>query len=242
MEQRFDRDFSRVRLHSGPAAEQSAREVNALAYTVGTTWCSVRDGLRRKRSEGRQLMAHEPRMSCSNHRQMHRSHLSAASAGREEEEEEEEEITGLSPKPSNLCGGRPCFTDDEQIHASLKSTAEIEAPEAEAVKDTTPVGVVGPFIVAEGTRASPPVKTTPPETGISGSFRRRVMQRSPDTLLPWLPAPVLRDAIRAWRVDRGRRGDAHRARQPAGGIGRFTAHVVPATRTEIGRCRMAAES
>ena len=35
MEQRFGHDFSRVRVHSDAAAEQSAREVNAHAYAVG---------------------------------------------------------------------------------------------------------------------------------------------------------------------------------------------------------------
>ena len=35
MEPRFGYDFSRVRVHSGAAAEQSARDVNAHAYTVG---------------------------------------------------------------------------------------------------------------------------------------------------------------------------------------------------------------
>ncbi len=35
MEQSFGHDFSRVRVHSGAAAEQSARDVNATAYTVG---------------------------------------------------------------------------------------------------------------------------------------------------------------------------------------------------------------
>src|SRR5262249_53386311 len=35
MEQRFGYDFSRVRVHSGASAEQSARDVNAHAFTVG---------------------------------------------------------------------------------------------------------------------------------------------------------------------------------------------------------------
>lgn len=35
MGQRFGHDFSRVRVHTGAAAERSAREVNANAYTVG---------------------------------------------------------------------------------------------------------------------------------------------------------------------------------------------------------------
>src|SRR5712664_2164879 len=35
MEQRFGHDFSRVRVHADATAEQSARDVNARAYTVG---------------------------------------------------------------------------------------------------------------------------------------------------------------------------------------------------------------
>ncbi len=35
METRFGHDFSRVRVHSGAAAERSAQEVSAHAYTVG---------------------------------------------------------------------------------------------------------------------------------------------------------------------------------------------------------------
>src|SRR5579864_1983124 len=34
-EPRFQRDFSDVRIHTGPEASESARSVNALAYTVG---------------------------------------------------------------------------------------------------------------------------------------------------------------------------------------------------------------
>jgi hypothetical protein len=37
MEPRFGYDFSSVRVHSGATAEQSPRDVNAHAYTVGTT-------------------------------------------------------------------------------------------------------------------------------------------------------------------------------------------------------------
>jgi hypothetical protein len=36
MEQRFGHDFARVRVHSGAAAEQSAREIKANAYTMGS--------------------------------------------------------------------------------------------------------------------------------------------------------------------------------------------------------------
>ena len=59
MGQRFGHDFSGVRVHCGEAAEQSAREVNANAYTVGN---KIVFGLGRfapATHEGRQLIAHE---------------------------------------------------------------------------------------------------------------------------------------------------------------------------------------
>jgi uncharacterized protein DUF4157 len=59
MEQRFGYDFSRVRVHLGPAAEQSAQDVNASAYTVRH---NIVFGARRfapGSQEGRRLIAHE---------------------------------------------------------------------------------------------------------------------------------------------------------------------------------------
>jgi len=59
MEQRFGHDFSRVRVHSGADAEQSAQDVNAKAYTVGQ---KIVFGAGRYASEsgrGRLLLAHE---------------------------------------------------------------------------------------------------------------------------------------------------------------------------------------
>jgi hypothetical protein len=59
MEGRFGYDFSRVRIHTGGAAEQSARDVNANAYTVRN---SVVFGVGRFTPEthkGRRLIAHE---------------------------------------------------------------------------------------------------------------------------------------------------------------------------------------
>lgn len=59
MELRFGYDFSQVRVHTGLAAEQSAREVNASAYTVG---CNIVFGAGRftpGTREGQRLIAHE---------------------------------------------------------------------------------------------------------------------------------------------------------------------------------------
>ena len=59
MEQRFGHDFSRVRVHSGPAAEQSARDVNAHAYTVGQNIVFGTGQLSPATHEGRRFLAHE---------------------------------------------------------------------------------------------------------------------------------------------------------------------------------------
>ena len=59
MEQRFGHDFSRVRVHSGGSAEQSAREVNAYAYTVGHDIVFGAGQFAPETHAGRRLIAHE---------------------------------------------------------------------------------------------------------------------------------------------------------------------------------------
>ena len=59
MEQRFGFDFSRVRVHSDAAAEQSARDVNARAYTAGDNIVFGAGGFTPSTREGRRLIAHE---------------------------------------------------------------------------------------------------------------------------------------------------------------------------------------
>ena len=59
MEQRFGHDFSRVRVHTGAAAEQSARDVNAHAYTLGHSIVFDTGRFTPATHEGRRLLAHE---------------------------------------------------------------------------------------------------------------------------------------------------------------------------------------
>ena len=59
MEQRFGHDFSRVRVHSGGAAEQSARDVNANAFTVGHDVVFGAGMFAPGTDSGRRLLAHE---------------------------------------------------------------------------------------------------------------------------------------------------------------------------------------
>jgi hypothetical protein len=59
MEQRFGHDFSRVRVHSGTSAENSARDVEAHAYTVKSDIVFGRGRFAPETVEGRRLLAHE---------------------------------------------------------------------------------------------------------------------------------------------------------------------------------------
>lgn len=60
MEERFGHDFSRVRVHVGGAAEQSTRDLNASAYTMGHTMVFGAGRFTPRTHEGRRLIAHEP--------------------------------------------------------------------------------------------------------------------------------------------------------------------------------------
>jgi hypothetical protein len=59
MEQRFARDFSQVRIHTGTNAERSASDVNANAYTVGQQIVFGRGQFAPGTRNGRRLIAHE---------------------------------------------------------------------------------------------------------------------------------------------------------------------------------------
>lgn len=56
---RFGRDFSQVRIHTGPAAIAAARAIGARAFTVGDHIAFGRNEYRPESNDGRQLIAHE---------------------------------------------------------------------------------------------------------------------------------------------------------------------------------------
>jgi Domain of unknown function (DUF4157) len=59
MEERFGHDFSQVRVHLGSVAEQSARDVNARAYTLGDRMVFGAGEFNPTTGAGRRLLAHE---------------------------------------------------------------------------------------------------------------------------------------------------------------------------------------
>jgi outer membrane protein OmpA-like peptidoglycan-associated protein len=58
-EPRFGHDFSGVRIHTGARAAESARQVNALAYTVGSNVVFRTEQFAPDTAHGRRLLAHE---------------------------------------------------------------------------------------------------------------------------------------------------------------------------------------
>lgn len=63
-ESRFGQDLSHVRVHTDQDAEQSARDVNALAYTVGSHVVFNAGRYAPNTSEGQRLLAHELTHVC----------------------------------------------------------------------------------------------------------------------------------------------------------------------------------
>jgi hypothetical protein len=59
MERRFGHAFGQVRIHTDAAAAESARSVDALAYTVGSDVVFAAGRYAPKAAEGRRLLAHE---------------------------------------------------------------------------------------------------------------------------------------------------------------------------------------
>jgi hypothetical protein len=59
MEGRFGQDFGDVRVHTDGAAQESAKSVNAQAYTVGSNIVFQRDKYDPSSAEGRHMLAHE---------------------------------------------------------------------------------------------------------------------------------------------------------------------------------------
>ena len=59
MERRFGQDFSRIRVHTGREAAQSAHAINALAYTAGEHIVFGADRYAPQSAVGRRLLAHE---------------------------------------------------------------------------------------------------------------------------------------------------------------------------------------
>lgn len=70
-EPRFRHDFSKVRIHADARASESARSVNALAYTVGPRIAFAAGQYQPRSASGRKLLAHELTHVVQQHGHIH---------------------------------------------------------------------------------------------------------------------------------------------------------------------------
>jgi hypothetical protein len=59
MESRFNQDFSQVRIHTGDRASESAKSINAKAYTLGSNVVFGSGEYKPKANTGKEILAHE---------------------------------------------------------------------------------------------------------------------------------------------------------------------------------------
>src|SRR5260370_9606598 len=122
-EPRFGKDFSHVRVHVDAFAAQSARAVNALAYTVGNHVVFDAGEYDVQRNDGRRLIAHElahvvqqeknPRLSTKSEFSSH-----------ETAEREAEDAT------DRLMNGQPIARHSVSPGAAVMRKLRVEQPQA----------------------------------------------------------------------------------------------------------------
>ncbi|MCP5110969.1 MAG: DUF4157 domain-containing protein, partial [bacterium] len=115
MEPRFDFDFSKVRVHSNATAAESARAVNAHAYTVGPNIVFGSGQYSPETIQGRRLLAHElTHVVQQSGPGGGMAHPQRQAAGRDAEEEEAPQLTEEDREKNSTpaAGGAESSTDE----------------------------------------------------------------------------------------------------------------------------------
>ncbi|HEU5373830.1 MAG TPA: DUF4157 domain-containing protein, partial [Ktedonobacteraceae bacterium] len=107
MEPRFGHDFSQIRVHSDTRAAESARAINALAYTVGSNIVFGAGQYTPQTGEGRQLLAHE-----LTHVVQQQSH---ETPGIQRQEAPPANTTSTQTPPTNAAPGTPGNVSMDEI-------------------------------------------------------------------------------------------------------------------------------
>ncbi len=101
-EMSLDHDFSRVRVHADPRAARSAREVNALAYTVGSQIVFGEGQYAPTMTAGRRLLRHELIHTIQQENASTGGPLEIASSDTAAEREAQQAGSRVSPRPMSL--------------------------------------------------------------------------------------------------------------------------------------------
>lgn len=110
MEPRFGHDFSQVRVHTDAKAAESARSVNALAYTVGSDIVFGSQQYLPETSHGRSLLAHElAHVAQSSGSASHSFSVLALGDSHSQQEREADHIATRVVETGHTSTDRPAF-------------------------------------------------------------------------------------------------------------------------------------
>lgn len=129
MEPRFGHDFSHVRVHTDERAAESARSVNALAYTVGRDVVFGAGQYRPGTVEGQKLLAHE--LTHVVQQEAGGEHIARQDAGQGtagDPEEEEAQKTGEAFEGESSMAPEPQDEQEQEEVEELKETQRRKAP------------------------------------------------------------------------------------------------------------------
>lgn len=181
MEPRFGHDFSRVRVHTDERAAQSARAVNALAYTVGRDVVFGAGQYAPQTSEGRKLIAHElthtVQQSFTNHHAVDSLSVSSANdAGEREAEQAASDISHAAPAINHAASALQLSMMPPQLQRKPEFEDPIHEPLIEGYRreQGLPLSGVDEFGRPVGPSAAqikygPTRRTLCPRVGTSGS-------------------------------------------------------------------------
>jgi hypothetical protein len=220
VEQRFGHDFSRVRIHSGAAAEQSAQEMNANAYTLGQHIVFGAGRFAPATQEGRRLLAHElahvVQRSAALQRQPATSTASTALYPTADERQHIQEI--LNPQATKAPQGVPPVTDPDGFKAAMQARMK---PYIDAVVADANERKSSSVSLSLGTIQSLADVAQPAVESFYGSYLRTAVHTQEETtrragfhlrehvhLVPTTLQPYTDDIARAWVLSRMERRGA----------------------------------
>lgn len=140
MDLRFGHDFSQVRVHTGAAAERSAREMAALAYTFGKDIVFGHGRFAPETNEGQRLLAHELTHVVQQSQPSHRALTSTAPPMlMRQEDPTERPIARETPNPGpEPAPGEtsPLPADDKPKVGARTDAFGKECPDSVTLQDT----------------------------------------------------------------------------------------------------------
>lgn len=136
MEPRFGHDFSHVRIHTDGRAADSARAVNALAYTVGRDVVFGSSQIASGTRQGRELIAHE--LAHVVQQSQHATHRTTQVFGGDEHGPAETEADRVADR---IIGGKPGGPVSAQPGPSLHRKVSVDKPK-DLIANPTGKGLV----------------------------------------------------------------------------------------------------